>query len=554
MTPRSTPEVVTKVRGTLVAVFLFAVLTAGLFWPVLFQGKTLIATDFLHASPLWGTPSQLVRNKFLSDTMEYYYPAERIYSEHVKRGELPLVNPYVFNGARVPHGIHIWNSVWPVKIAFLLLFDPVRSYDFFAIFHFWLAALAMYAFLSRGIGVGGFPAFAGALAYVLSSRSMTWLHGHYLMPTMAYAPLVLLAAKHRSLLGALPMAGLFFTNPHMAIAVGFVAFLYEKTSWRATLVGMLLAGVALVPLAVTLSEGQRHPFWEANYFYRDRWKCWLLLAGLVEPNLFHGSMTPNEWNAYLGLLPLAGAIAGMKQERFFSGLALVALAIATVWPLPILVSPVSISLPTRYLLFFTLGACVCFARALEDPPFPRWVQTAIVLLILVDLVPRYLKYNEPYDPSPLRERPPVAEVLRGRVGWSLKDHPQLPRSIFPPLSMLGIESLQGYDVTVPRDYERTIRGAAKVTGDRAILLTDPESPILDGLGMRYFITDKPFEPKRFRKVWSGAVEVYENPSAKEVAPRTISTAPLRIGLGVTLAGCLLAVLLGVLDRRRREAL
>ena len=74
-------------------------------------------------------------------------------------------------------------------------------------------------------------------------------------------------------------------------------------------------------------------------------------------------MTPNEWNAYLGLLPLAGAIAGMKQERFFSGLALVALAIATVWPLPILVSPVSISLPTRYLLFFTLGACVCFARA-----------------------------------------------------------------------------------------------------------------------------------------------------------------------------------------------
>ena len=97
-------------------------------------------------------------------------------------------------------------------------------------------------------------------------------------------------------------------------------------------------------------------------------------------------------------------------------------------------------------------------------------------------------------------------------------------------------------------------GAAKVTGDRAILLTDPESPILDDLGMRYFITDKPFEPKRFRKVWSGAVEVYENPSAKEVAPRTISTAPLRIGLGVTLAGCLLAVLLGILDRRRREAL
>src|ERR1043166_3103852 len=465
MTLKSTPESTnasvvfvdppTKAKDAFVGV-LFGLLAVSLFWPVFFQGKTLIATDFLTASPVWGGKNQDVRNPFLSDTIEYYYPSERLYSESVKRGELPLVNPYLFNGARVPHGIHIWNSVWPVKIAFLLLFDPIRSYDYFAIFHFWLAAVAMYAFLTRGIGVGGFPAFAGALVYVLSSRSMTLLHGHYLMPTMAYAPLALLAAKHRSLLGAIPMAGLFFTNPHMAIAVGFVALLYERMSWRSTLVGMLLAGVALVPLAVTMSEGQRHPFWEANYFYRDRWKCWLLLAGLVEPNLFHGSMTPNEWNAYIGLLPLALAIAGMKRDRFFRGLGLASLAIATLWPLPVLVSPFAISLPTRYLFFFTLAACVCFARALAVRPLPRWAQAVSVVVILVGLGPRYLKYNTPFDTAPLHERPPIAEVLKGRVGWSLKDHPQLPRPIFPPLSILGIGSIQGYDVTVPRDYERAL--------------------------------------------------------------------------------------------------
>lgn len=533
---------------------LFALLALALFFPVVFLGKTLIATDFLRASPIWGeAPRPDLRNKYLSDTMEYYYPSERIYSEAVKRGELPLVNPYLFNGTRIPHGIHIWNSVWPVKVAFLLLFDPVASYDFFAIFHFWLAALAMFALL-RGHGLGGFPAFAGALVYVLSSRSMTWLHGHYLMPTMAYAPIVLLAAQRRSLLGAIPVAGLFFTNPHMALAVGLVAFLLERRSWRATLVGMLAAGIALVPLAATLSDGQRHPFWEANYFYRDRLKCWLLLVGLVDPDLFHGSMTPNEWNAYLGLLPLAGAIAGLTKERFYSRLALVALAIATLWPLPVLLSPYSISLPTRYLFFFTLGACVCFARALEERPFPKWAQGLIVLIILADLVPRYVKYNPPYDPAPLRERPPVADVLKGRVGWSLKDHPQLPRAIFPPLSILGIPSVQGYDVTVSKEVEHAIRGAGKVSGDRTILLTDPESPVLDRLGMKYFVTDRPFEPKRFRKVYEGSVTVYENPSAQEVPPRTYSTAPVWIGLGVTLAGCLLAAVLGVLDRRRREGL
>ncbi|HXX93105.1 MAG TPA: hypothetical protein VEN81_05695, partial [Planctomycetota bacterium] len=258
-------------RGPWLAPGLFAILTAALFWPVVFGGKTLIATDFLAASPVWGDGTGRVRNPYLSDTIEYYYPSERLYSESVKRGELPLSNPYLFGGVRIPHGIHIWNSVWPVKIAFLLLFGPVRSYDLFALFHFWLAALAMVAFL-RETGMRDFAAFSGALVYVLSSRSMTWLHGHYLMPTMAYAPLVLWAARRGSLLGSVPMAGLFFTNPHMALAVGLVAFLYERSSWRSTVVGMLMAGVALVPLAVTMSEGQRHPFWEANYFYRDRWK------------------------------------------------------------------------------------------------------------------------------------------------------------------------------------------------------------------------------------------------------------------------------------------
>jgi hypothetical protein len=485
--------------------------------------------------------------------MEYYYPSEKIYSEHVKRGVLPLTNPYIFNGVRIPHGIHIWNSVWPVKIAFLLLFDPIRSYDFFAIFHFWLAAVAMYVLL-RGLGPGEFPALAGALAYVLSSRSMTWLHGHYLMPTVAYMPLVFLAARRQSLLGAIPIAGLFFTNPQMGLAAVAISFLFERRSWRASLLGMLLAGVVLVPLAVTVTEGQRHPYWEANFFFRDGFKCWLLLAGLVSPGSFLGNMTPNEWTAYIGLVPLAGAIVAAERERFFGRLAWISLALATLWPLPVLLSPLTISLPTRYLLFFTLGACVCFARALEDRRFPRWAQAAIVLLVLVDLAPRYMKYNEPYDAAPLRRRPPLADLLvDGRVGWSLQDHPQLPRSIFPPLSILGVSSIQGYDVTVPKEYGAAIRGAGAITGDRAILLYDPESPILEKLGMRYFVTDRPFEPTRFRKIYSGSVDVYENPDARPIVPRTYSTTPLWVGLAVTWVGVLLAVGSWFCDWRRAQS-
>src|SRR5438874_6911689 len=107
----------------------FALLTVALFWRVFFAGQTLIATDILATSPVWRAEAPSVRNPWLCDTVEYYYPSEALYSDHVRRGELPLVNPYIFGGAPVPHGVHIWNSIWPVKLVFLLLFDPVHSYD-----------------------------------------------------------------------------------------------------------------------------------------------------------------------------------------------------------------------------------------------------------------------------------------------------------------------------------------------------------------------------------------------------------------------------------------
>jgi hypothetical protein len=525
---------------------LFAALAGILFFRVLFLGETLIATDILAASPVWRVPPGPIRNPWLSDTVEYYYPAEKLYSEHVRRGELPVTNPYLFNGAPIPQGAHIWNSVWPVKLLFLGLFDPVRSYDLFAIFHFWLAAVGMLAFL-RARGRGPFPAFLGALAYVLSGRSMLWLHGHYLMATLAYAPLAFLGAQKRSMLAAIPVAGLFFTNPQMALAIGAAVWLFERSSWRAILAGVLMAGVALVPLGAAVLGGLRDPVAEANWFYRDRWRCWFLLGELLVPGKCLGQMNPNEYNSYLGLVPLAGALAAFRKERFFAGLAVAGLVVSTCWPIPLWVSPVSFSLPTRYLFFVAFGGAVCFARALELRPLSPAVRVALVALVLVDLAPRFYLYNRSYDPSILRERPPALMAIRGRVGWSFAKNPALKRAIEPPLWLFGVASVQGYDVMVPRAQREAIRGAGEVWGDRIIHLTDPESPALEALGMRTYLTDRPFQGTRFRPVYSGSVTVYENPRAPDVPPRQAPLWPLWVGLGVTLLGSVLAALWGLLD-------
>ncbi len=146
-----------------------------------------------------------------------------------------------------------------------------------------------------------------------------------------------------------------------------------------------MAGAALVPLYAAMGQGLRDPAAEAEWFYRDRWRCWLLLGGLVAPGVYNGAMPANEHNVYIGLLPLALAVFGLRRERFFAALAGIALALATCWPIPRWIAPVSFSLPTRYLFLFTLGACVCFARALDRIPPRAWLKAAVAALILADL-------------------------------------------------------------------------------------------------------------------------------------------------------------------------
>ena len=524
---------------------LFAALGALLFAPVLFLGRTLVATDFLHASPFWRAEPGPLRNPLLSDTAEHYYPAEVLSSKAAKEGRIPLVDPYSFNGTPVPHGIHIWNSVWPVKLAFLLAFDPVRSYDLYAIAHWWLAAVAMTALL-RALGASPFAALAGALAYALSARSAAWLHGHYLMTTLAYAPLAFLTAGLRSALAPIPVAGLFFTNPHAGLATAAVLLFIDRRSWRTSLWGLLLAGVALVPLAGVVLGGIRHPSVEAAAFYQEGFRCWGLLFDFVAPGLWKGTMTRNEYAVYVGLLPFAGAVAAARRGGFWTWLAVVPVVFGTLYPLPVWVAPVSFSLPTRYLFLSTLATCVLFARALDARSLGSWARSAVLVVVALDLAPRFLAHNGAYDAAPLRERPPIVDVLRGpgRVGYELADHPQMGgRPVTPPLGILGVPSVQGYSVMVPKPHAEALAGAGEVRGDRLVRLTDPEHPALDGLGMRWFVTDRPYAARRFRKLESPpGLHVYENPDWKDVPPRGPRRGLLWIGLGVTLAACLGAVL------------
>ena len=76
-----------------------------------------------------------------------------------------------------------------------------------------------------------------------------------------------------------------------------------------------------------------------------------------------------------------------------------------------------------------------------------------------------------------------ANPNRGAALTGESENSPLGTPFFPPLSIFGIESIQGYGVMVPRAQAEAIRGAGEVAGQRLILLKDPESPVLDRLGI-----------------------------------------------------------------------
>ena len=74
--------------------------------------------------------------------------------------------------------------------------------------------------------------------------------------------------------------------------------------------------------------------------------------------------------------------------------------------------------------------------------------------------------------------------------------------------------------------------------------------MLDRLGMRFLITDRRYESRRYRLVYDAEVRVYENPEARDVPSRETPRGPLLAGLFGTLAGCAWGAAAAFLDRFR----
>ena len=161
------------------AAALLALLAMLFFWRPIFDGNAWI--------PAGG-----------GDMASMIYPNYHFVSESLKRGELPLWNPYLFCGG--PFFADIQTGVfYPVNLAFWLLVRNVtyESVQWLVVFHFFLAGLFTYILLcALTTGpqkpLSRLAALTGAVAYMFSDILVTHIGNLNLIAVAAWLPLVFL--------------------------------------------------------------------------------------------------------------------------------------------------------------------------------------------------------------------------------------------------------------------------------------------------------------------------------------------------------------------------
>lgn len=350
-------------RALLVAVI------AAFFHECLFQGHSLVPTDLLHnlMLPYAASVKQVhVQNHYAMDPLTTDYPLGLFWQQSVRRGELPLWNPYILGGH--PNLADSMQAVLgPFKLLYLAL-PAERAFTLGIVLAFVLAGLFMFALL-REIGRSHLASLIGSVAWALNSGFMMM---YWRAPGVyCWIPLVVLlmerSARRESwgaAFGAGTVLGIAFLSGSIqtAMHLGFLCAAYGAclTWWQEDRArrGRVLARVLVVTVVGALmATPQWLPTLELmrldaynDMQARGAWASWRhTLLGLpalitfVFPALTGSTETFDllkvarasraDFTGYIGVVPFSlFVIAALlaRRERRMRGLVLVLVTVLTI--------------------------------------------------------------------------------------------------------------------------------------------------------------------------------------------------------------------------------
>lgn len=275
-----------------------------------------------------------VKNGAMPDIITQIYPWKHFSIETLKKGELPLWNPYSFSGT--PHLANYQSAVLtPLNILFFIL--PFNNaWNILILLQPLLAGIFMYLFV-RSLLVSKSGSLLSSISFMFCGFITVWMGYGTLGYAILYLPLALLAleqfAKTKKIKYLVLLSLTFplsFFSGHFQISIYFSLFVLSYaiyTMWNIKnkssairiflflIFGLLLTCPQVIPSIEFYLQSLR-----STLFEKGEVIPWQYIPTLIAPDFYGNAVTRNdwfghyaEWNGYLGMIPLVLGFYGATQ-------------------------------------------------------------------------------------------------------------------------------------------------------------------------------------------------------------------------------------------------
>ncbi len=363
------------------------------------------------------------------DNIRQHYPNRKILSEEIKRGVIPLWNPYIYSGA--PFMAAFDTTVWYPLTWISNLLPPVDAWNFLVLIQPVLSFVFMFLFL-RSLSLNKGIGFFGAFVYTFSGWMIVyWQEALVVEHSFLWLPLALYASNRLWILhsdkvswGVLVFAltcsifgGFFQMSLYVYITVAaWNIFRYRaaagsgKTkSFRsiacAILLSLIIASIQLIPSIEAFLLAPRS-VGDGAFVFRDFLLPLQHLMTFIAPDFWGNPATYNYFRGrgfyfekmlFIGLAPLVFALysfGAVKESpaRFWKVFGLVVLSMGFAlptswWPYYLRIPVLANSYPTRIFALSLFSFIVLSSYGLQAfMEKPKYKHIACILVFLTLIV------------------------------------------------------------------------------------------------------------------------------------------------------------------------
>lgn len=532
------------------ALLLFSVIEAVLFLPPVLRGDLIAGGDI----------------------QVFFAPWHQYINQELRSGHIPTWNPLILAGVPVMSNPQI-ALFYPPNIL-LRLFPLVLAFNLLILLHVLALGIGTYAFLRRQ-DLSELSAFLAGMVFMLSAFTVAHLYaGHFtFICTVPWLPICLLFfdrwassgfRRTREALGlafafALQLLGGHWQIPYLTLeALGLFACWHAFRSFRdpgglvnllkpflalscAILGSLFLASIQILPTLELMASGARIS--TVGYRFATQYSLrfpllalflWPDLVGSPAEGTYQGPPFYWEYVGYVGLIPLALALAGVARFRRGRASYLVLLVVVSLFmalgrntPVFWIVSKFLVGLthfrvPARHLFLVSFGLAALAGYGLEHlrqslkshvrkEEGIRSILLVIVGVSLLDLLVFASPFVRGVQPSQMEAFREVARLIEQDQTWFR----MVPFSVTQPNSgqignLFGLQrripTAQGYDPLISqryRDFLEVINGGgSSLTQETCIDIMRFSSPLLAELGLKYILCLAPARLPEIEPLWA----------------------------------------------------